>query len=272
LNESGSVAKRQKLDHCLSEVETTHIPRDDLRLDEVDINAIEGPASKMLRETATQREKSLKRKVSQDLFPSDGDQPSENCEKTQRTQKKARTQTRQAMERSRSDLSAGGEKATKRKTSGRSNATSPKKSRSQIKEGEEDEDSELADQYLSVKTTGKRLTEQEIQSNLEFNRLRISKPPVLLKTKPIITRPIGWDEEDQSENELREMNDWADKGTQPASSKSFFQIKYVNLAKKISPVPRQVSEHRPVGDRTGNFKKFTPVRPIPSLFFQVYQP
>jgi len=259
LNESAPHKKRPKLDHCPPDVEPTLTARSALQLDEVDINTIEGPASKMLREAATQRQNSSKRKASVDLSPDEEDGPSENLARRQQTQKKARIQTtRKGLERSRSDLSTGNEKGAKRKTSARSNAESPKKTRLQVEEEDEDEAAEIGEQYLSVKTSGKRLTEEEIQTNLEFNRLRISKPPVLLKTKPISTRPIGWDEEDQSENELREMDEWAHKGTQPASSKSFFKVKYVSLVNKRPPISRQDSGHRSADVRSQNFKKFTP--------------
>ncbi|KNZ63868.1 hypothetical protein VP01_108g5 [Puccinia sorghi] len=268
LNESAPLKKRPKLDHRPPDAEPTRTALSALQLDEVDINTIEGPASKMLRE-ATQRQNSSKRKASTDLSPGEEDGPSENLERREQTQKKARIQTRrQGLERSRSDLSTGNEKGTQRKTSARSSAKSPKKTRLQVEEEDENEAAEIGEQFLSVQISGKRLTEEEIQTNLEFNRLRITKPPVLLKTKPIstTTRPIGWDEEDQSENELREMDEWAHKGTQPASSKSFFKVKYVSLVKKQPPISREDSGHRSADVRSRNFKKFIPVRPIPACF------
>ncbi|KAA1099907.1 hypothetical protein PGT21_024492 [Puccinia graminis f. sp. tritici] len=249
-------AKRQKLEHC-PEDGSTSITRSTSRLDEVDINNIEGPVSKMLRETATQRVHDLKRKATTDLSPGDEDGSLENTEKDEQPKKKARIQSRQELERSRSDLSAAGEKGTKRKPSGRANAQSPKKLRSQKVDPDEHEAEDLGDRYLSVKTTGKRLTEEEVRTNLEFNQLRISKPRTILKTRPIPTRPIGWDEEDQSENELREMDDWKRQGTQPDSSKSFFKVRYVNLIKK-QPVSRHDLEDRPSSDGSPNFKKFKP--------------
>ncbi|POW07511.1 hypothetical protein PSHT_09925 [Puccinia striiformis] len=231
------IAKRQKLEHRPA-IKSPRANPTVLQLDEVDIKSIEGPVSKKLRETATQNANALKRKATTDLYMGEQD----------------------GIERSRSDLSAEGGKATKRKTSARSNAESPKKSRSQKIDEDEDEATDLGDQYLSVKTTGKRLTEEEVQTNLEFNRLRIGKPAVMLKTKPVASRPIGWDEEDKGENELREMDQWGREGARPASSKSFFQVQYVNLVKKMS-ASRRNPGNMLGGDGITNFKKFQPKNP-----------
>ncbi|OAV98011.1 hypothetical protein PTTG_11666 [Puccinia triticina 1-1 BBBD Race 1] len=249
-------AKRQKLGHCPDD-EPSKITGSTSRLDEVDIHSIEGPASKMLRETATQRDNGLKRKADAHLSSGEEDMSSGNNGRNNKPQKKARIQTRRELERSRSDLSAGGEHDHKRETGAHSNTKSPKTSRSHKVDQDEYEGADMGDRYLSVKTTGKRLTEEEVRTNLEFNQLRISKPQIILKTRPIPTRPIGWDEEDQSENELRQMDDWNRKGTKPDSSKSFFKVKYVNLVKKL-PVSRYDSEDRSGGDEHLNFKKFKP--------------
>ncbi|KAH9449535.1 hypothetical protein Pst134EB_020359 [Puccinia striiformis f. sp. tritici] len=253
------IAKRQKLEHRPA-IKSPRANPTVLQLDEVDIKSIEGPVSKKLRETATQNANALKRKATTDLYMGEQDVPPEISERIEKPQKRARIETRQGIERSRSDLSAEGGKATKRKTSARSNAESPKKSRSQKIDEDEDEATDLGDQYLSVKTTGKRLTEEEVQTNLEFNRLRIGKPAVMLKTKPVASRPIGWDEEDKGENELREMDQWGREGARPASSKSFFQVQYVNLVKKMS-ASRRNPGNMLGGDGITNFKKFQPKNP-----------
>lgn len=113
----------------------------------------------------------------------------------------------------------------------------------------------LADCYLKAKVAGKRLTQEEMESNLEFNRLRITKPLLVLKNKPIPSRPIGWDEEDRSENELREMDHWQKREIGHSASKSFFQVKYVHMIRK-PPVSSRQRDEIQNDNANRNFKKF----------------
>ncbi|CAH7686182.1 hypothetical protein BY996DRAFT_7257194 [Phakopsora pachyrhizi] len=210
------------------------------RVEDHEVEQIEGPATRMIR-----IESSLKRKEPADFERGGDEDLAEDSQ--ERFHKKPRNEQPTASIKRRDNIIVKeGTKATK----------SPRKPSASNSAKYHDKDDELSqDQYLTVKTTGKRLTAQELETNLEFNRLRISKPLVLLKNTQVPTQRMGWDEEDIQEKEIEEMDGWSREDRKNLNAESFFQVKYVKMLRKTQT--GNLESLNDIGS-SPNFKKFRP--------------
>ncbi|MBW0461336.1 hypothetical protein O181_001051 [Austropuccinia psidii MF-1] len=249
------LSKRQKLD-CLKETEAENTERSGYRIEELDVSKIEGPATRMLKAEA---EKTKNASKSNNLInlSDDSEQPQLYTQEQPSNPRKRRKAPNLVFGTSQRVSSNEDEPGPSRshertKTPHRQGAANSKPQKATGKA----EESTVPDRYLTVKTTGKRLTADELATNLEFNQLRISKPVLMLETKPIATKRIGWNEEDLSEEEMRQMDSCTQQQMEEASAKSFFKVKYVNLTRKSQAASHEV-EDSVMGSRP-NFKKFKP--------------
>lgn len=103
------------------------------------------------------------------------------------------------------------------------------------------------ERYLQVKTGRKRVTKDEAGFNEEFNKLKIQRP--LLP----VSKKMGWNERDIVQEELEEEDDGFLKADDKAT---FFQIKYVSMARKKPVVPVVSVDPKYAGKP--NFKAFRP--------------
>ncbi|KAH9811219.1 hypothetical protein DFH28DRAFT_982567 [Melampsora americana] len=214
------------------------------RIEIQDINNIEGPATAMLRGDA-ERQKINRRKHKIDA----GD---------------LRMSTDDSRKRLRAispiEVGSDSDESTsrqRRKRNQKSNTT-PKRSKvtstSKRKGNGKVVMDEQLERFLVVKTHGKKMTDQELDANREFNKLRISKP-ILLSHIPSECRRIGWNEVDLAEEEIREMDQWTKADLEDGAAQCSFQVEYVSMLRKT--VNLKVNE-RVAEDSGPNFKRFKP--------------
>lgn len=212
------------------------------RIDIQDINNIEGPATAMLRADAERQKMKRKYKLdTADITMSPND-----------SRKKPRAVS-PIDEGSDSD-----EPSSRRRKRDPKSKTTPKPSKgtgtSKQKEKGKAVVDDKAERFLVVKTHGKKMTDQELEANQEFNKLRISKP-ILLTNVPSECRRIGWNEVDLAEEEMREMDRWTKEDMEGVGAQCSFQVDYVSMLRK--PVNRNANQ-RVSEDSGPNFKRFKP--------------